>query len=162
MKPPLPPAPGPLALESLLPLHGAVITLRFTAPAELHFFHQPALTAFVRTLFGSPEQYDTLLTLDAPECGRTWYRPGYRYRVALIGLQGAEALMEEALGRLHNLPFSAARWDRALPFRDNLAFVEARDLFQGHAVRGTSDLAAYTADSLEQEGVPRATSRAPG
>ncbi|MGH8610644.1 MAG: CRISPR-associated endonuclease Cas1 [Gammaproteobacteria bacterium] len=142
---------GALPLHDLLPIRGAVITLRFTAPAELHFFHQAALTAFVRSLLGSPEQYDTLLTLDTPECGRISYRPGHRYRFALIGLAGAEALLDEALTRLRNLPFSAARWDRALSFRDNLAFMEARDLFQGHAVRGAGDLAAYTEDSLEKE-----------
>jgi hypothetical protein len=52
-----------LPLASLLPLRAAAITLRFTAPSSLHFSHPPALTAFLRTLLGSPVDYDIHLTL---------------------------------------------------------------------------------------------------
>jgi hypothetical protein len=55
----------PFPLDCLLPLRVVEITLRFLVPATLPFFHQPALTAFLRHLLDGPEHYDLYLTLDA-------------------------------------------------------------------------------------------------
>jgi hypothetical protein len=141
---------APLPLANLLPLRAAVITLRFTAPSSLHFFHPPALIAFLRTLLGSPVDYDTQLTLDAPESGRTVYRAGDDYRFTLFCLASGEALMQTALERLMALPGSTPS-DPSMPFRDNLVFRAAHDLFLGHAVKSVEGLSSYTLESLEQE-----------
>jgi hypothetical protein len=131
---------APLPLANLLPLRAAAITLRFTAPSSLHFFHPPALTAFLRTLLGSPVDYDIHLTLDAPESGRTVYRAGDDYRFTLFCLASGEALMQTALERLMALPSSIPSMDPSMPFRDNLVFRAAHDLFLGHAVKSVEGL----------------------
>jgi len=141
---------APLPLANLLPLRAAVITLRFTELASLHFFHPPALTAFLRTLLGSPVDYDTQLTLDAPESGRTVYRAGDDYRFTLFCLASGEALMQTAFEQLMALPGSTPS-DPSMPFRDNLVFRAAHDLFLGHAVKSVEGLSSYTLESLEQE-----------
>ncbi len=138
-------------VEPLLPLRAAAITLRFLTPAQLPFFHQPALTAFLRNLLDSPEQYDLYLTLDAPESGRTLYQAGDGYGFTLLALAGGEALLQTALDRLRELPASARRLDKALPFRDNLAFGGARDLFREQPAQTVSELFCYDAAALERE-----------
>lgn len=86
-----------------------VITLRFTEPSSLHFFHPPALTAFLRTLLGSPVDYDIHLILDAPESGRTVYRAGDNYRFTLFCLPSGEALMQTVKAFLMRLPCLSPR-----------------------------------------------------
>ncbi|MEZ5591823.1 MAG: hypothetical protein R3F53_14365 [Gammaproteobacteria bacterium] len=120
-----------LPLDALLPLRAVNITLRFLAPAHLHPLHQPALTAFLRTLLGEPDHYDTLLTVDTAESGRVNYRSGDRYRFTLIALSGAESLLQQALEQLSALPASAPLQDREMPFRNNIALVGMQDFLAG-------------------------------
>lgn len=143
--------PPILPLDALLPIRAAVVTLAFTAAAAPRFFHQPAVTAFLRTLLGGPEDYDLLLTMDCPETGRIAYRAGDRYRFTLFALAGGEALLDRALAALRRLPESFPLRDPALPFRDNISFIELRDLFNGEPVRGTGDLSIYDETALVRE-----------
>lgn len=147
--------PNPLAapslIETLLPLRAAEITLHFLAPTETPLFHQPALTAFLRALLDSPDHYDLCFALDAPESGRTAYRPGDGYRFAVFALPGGEDLLQQLLDQLRALPDAAPRREWALPFRDNLAFSSAHDLFQGHEVRAVAELTPYTLTALDRE-----------
>lgn len=140
-----------LPLESLLPLRAAVVTLRFTAQANLATFHAPALTGFLRTLLQEAADYDLHLTVDAPESGRTAYRAGDRYRFALYGSSGGENLLGQALQNLAKLPVSARRSDPAMPFRDNLVFEEARDLFTGRQAISVDQLTPYSESELDRE-----------
>jgi len=144
-------APSVLPLHDLLPLRAVVVTLVFTEAAAPRFFHQPAVTAFLRTLLGGTEDYDIRLTVDCPETGRIAYRAGDHYRFTLLSLAGGEALLDRALAALLHLPQSFPLRDPGLPFRDNLAFVEARDLFGGEPVRLARDLSIYDEAALARE-----------
>ena len=95
----------------LLPLRAVVVTLAFTQAAAPRIFHQPAVTAFVRTLLGGPADYDIRLTVDCPETGRIGYRAGDRYRFTLLALAGGEELLDRALAALVRLP-------QSFPLRD--------------------------------------------
>lgn len=141
----------PLPLGALLPLRAVAITLRFLAPAQPPLFHQPPLTAFLRHLVDSPDHYDLLLAIDTPESGRTCYRSGDRYTFTLFAFPESGGLLQTVLTKLRALPDTAKPVDPRAPFRDNLVFCEARDLFWGHGVRSAGDLYAYTLDDLAQE-----------
>jgi hypothetical protein len=146
-----PQAPGLLALDTLLPLRAVTVTLAFTEAQALRFFHQPALTAFLHELLGGPADYDTRLTVDCPETGRIAYRAGDRYRFTLLALAGGEGLLAQALAGLRRLPQSAPLQDRVLPFRDNLQFIGAEDLFSGEPVREIDGLSLYDEAALARE-----------
>ncbi|GAB6041488.1 hypothetical protein JCM17961_21630 [Endothiovibrio diazotrophicus] len=138
-------------LTPLLPLRALTITLRFTAPAHFRFFHQPALTAFVRSLLDSPDDYDTRLTIDTAESGRTDYLAGDRYRFSVTALPGGEGLLDRLVERLRQLPAGAPLTDRMLPLRDNVELESCVDLFTGEAAERAGGLAAYDAAALERE-----------
>lgn len=137
--------------DSLLPLRGVVVTLACTDSARLPFFHQPALTAFLRFLVGSPAAYDTLIRLDAPESGRLRYRRGDYYRFVLFGLAGSDALLDRLLQGLAGLPGSAPKQGLALPFRDNWRLVAVQDVFSGEPVQHLDQLGEYSAATLADE-----------
>lgn len=138
-------------LESLLPLRGVVVTLSCLEPTQLPFFHQPALSAFLRFLAGSPAAFDQLIRLDAPESGRVQYRQGDYYRFALYGLAGSEALLDQLLQQLAALPHSAPKQDAVLAFRDNWRLQAIQDGFSGETVHCLADLSRYERATLEAE-----------
>lgn len=140
-----------LPLETLLPIHAVDITLRFLTPARLHPFHQPALTAFLRSFLDTDVPYDVLLTLDAPESGRIAYQAGQRYRFTVFALAGGEEVLNALLEQLRQLPESAQNTDSLMPFRDNLAFVAAHDFFKGHPIRDVLDASVYTRNELDHD-----------
>lgn len=138
-------------LRSLLPLRAIQVTLRFLDSAQPRFFHQPAVSAFVRHLVGNLDHYDTLLLTDAVESGRTSYEAGDEYRFAVYALAGAEELLALLLDRLMALPGSAPVTDPYLPLRNNLTFIEAADLLGGGHFRSVKTLAVFDMDSLDRE-----------
>lgn len=144
-----------LPLASLLPLRALTITLEFTESSAPRFFHQAALTAFLRFLAGSPEDYDKLIRLDAPESGCVRYRRGDQYRFVLIGLAGSDALLDHLLAQLAKLPGSAPRGgganDHKVPFRDNLRLVGVQDFFDQRELHMLQDACVYDMDDLEEE-----------
>ena len=140
-----------MSLHTLLPLRGLVITLRCTATARLAFFHQPALTAFLRFLAGSPDQYDQLIRVDAPESGRINYREGEHYRFLLLGLAGSEALLDALLAGLAGLPQSAPKQGEGLPFADNWRLEAVQDMFTGNPVSSLAEACCYDVDALQAE-----------
>lgn len=140
-----------MSLHTLLPLRGLVITLRCTATARLAFFHQPALTAFLRFLAGSPEAYDQLIRVDAPESGRVSYRAGEHYRFLLLGLAGSDALLDSLLAGLAGLPLSAPKQGEDLPFADNWRLESVQDMFTGNPVTCLAEACCYDAEALQAE-----------
>lgn len=170
-------AAAELPLGQLLPLRAMVVTLRFIGPARPRFFHQAALSAFIRHLLGSPDNFDTQLVIDTPECGRTHYREGDYYRFSVIALAGSENLLAQLIARLQQLPFainnsavskstanksatnprsraaksSAAKLPKQVPFRDNLSLVTLHDAFNEQPIQEWDELCAYGAAELEQE-----------
>lgn len=140
-----------MSTHSLLPLRGLVITLRCTATARLAFFHQPALTAFLRFLAGSPEAYDQLIRIDAPESGRISYRAGEHYRFLLLGLAGSDALLDALLSGLAGLPQSAPKQGDGLPFADNWRLAAVQDMFTGNPVTCLEEACCYDTEALQAE-----------
>ncbi len=138
-------------LTGLLPLRALVITLEFTGKARFSFFHQPAVHAFVRGLLGSPPNFASLFTIDAPETGRIDYASGDLYRFAVYALPGGEGLLVELINRLRKLPEGAPMREPAVPLRDNLRLSDLHDLFTGQPVQGIGDLTLYDGDRLEAE-----------
>lgn len=140
-----------MSLHTLLPLRGLVITLRCTATARLGFFHQPALTAFLRFLAGSPPDYELLIRVDAPESGRVRYQVGDHYRFVLLGLAGSDALLDTLLGGLAGLPRTAPKQGEGLPFADNWRLEMVQDMFTGNPVRCLEDACCYDSAALQAE-----------
>lgn len=140
-----------LNLHELLPLRALIITLRFTETSRPDFFHQPALTAFIRYLLGSPDDYENLLVVDLPESARTHYRAGDLYRFQIIGLDGSDALLARLMQQLQLLPASVQQRDGPLPFRDNLQLLALQDGLTGTPVTRLDELASYGTQQLTEE-----------
>ena len=137
-------------LNTLLPLRAMVVTLKFTRAASLPFFHQAALTAFLRHLLDSPPEYDLKLCIDAPESGRIDYQLGANYRFTVFCLPTAQVLLATLAQRLAQLPSSAKKTGPKLHFCDNLQLVALHDLWQGHAVGEWSELTPWTPTAESQ------------
>lgn len=135
----------------LLPLRGLVVTLRCLSSSRPAFFHQPALTAFLRFIAGSPENYDQLIRIDTPESGRVDYRKDDHYRFLLIGLAGSDALLDTLLGQLAGLPQTAPKQGQDLPFRDNWRLVSVQDMFSGEPVNHLDQACQYSLGELQGE-----------
>ena len=140
-----------LNIASLLPLRGLVITLQFTQTAKPTFFHQAALTAFIRFLTGSPENYDQLIRIDTPESGRIHYSVGDYYRFMLIGLNGSDNILNTLITTLQKLPLSAAKSAQALPFRNNWKLLDIQDIFSEQSIHSLDQLSQYSEQQLLEE-----------
>ena len=140
-----------LAIETLLPLRGLVITLQFTQIAKPKFFHQAALTAFIRFLCDSPENYDQLIRIDTPESGRIFYNVGDYYRFLIIGLQGSDDILKTLISQFQKLPHSSPKSAQALPFRNNWKLVTIQDAFSEQSITELNQLSQYTQQQLQEE-----------
>jgi group II intron reverse transcriptase/maturase/CRISPR-associated endonuclease Cas1 len=148
----MPPVCDPsLPLDHLLPLRLLVVTLECLAPSEPRYFHQAALTAYLRFLLGDAPDYDTQIRIDAPESGRVLYRPGDCYRFSIICLAGGEPLLVRLIEGLRALPHSAEKTARPLPFRDNWRLRALHDAFTERGVDSVPELAGYDLDTLQRE-----------
>ena len=140
-----------LPIEHLLPLRAVNITLQFTHSAHPRLFHHLALTAWLRHLIGDVPNYEHYMTLDAPESGRVFYKRGDFYCFTLFALNGGEELLQQTLHCLYRLPNNVQIRDEKMPFRDNLIFHEAQDLFTNEPISSVAELTPYTVDALQQE-----------
>ena len=140
-----------LPLTDLLPLRALVVTLECLAPSEPRFFHQPALTAFLRSLLRDSPDYDLYLRIDTPECGRVWYRPGDYYRFLVIALRGGEPLLEALITALGRLPHGLTRRGKGLPFADNWRLTGLQDAFAETPIEHAAQLSAFDPETLERE-----------
>jgi hypothetical protein len=140
-----------LNLKSLLPLRGLVVTLQFTQTAKPQFFHQAALSAFIRFLTGSPENYDQLIRIDTPETGRINYIPGDYYRFMIIGLQGSDEILTTLINKLQKLPLSSPKDAHALPFRNNWKLLNIQDAFSEQTIESLEQVSQYTYQQLTEE-----------
>jgi group II intron reverse transcriptase/maturase/CRISPR-associated endonuclease Cas1 len=140
-----------LPLTDLLPIRSAVVTLECLEAGRPHFFHQAALTAFLRFLLGEVPDYHTKIRIDCPESGRVSYQPGDFYRFSLICLRGGEPLLAVLLRKLQKLPRSAVRIASNLPFRDNWRLSAVQDAFSEKSITDSGELCAYDAETLARE-----------
>jgi len=143
--------PMTLPIESLLPLYGLTVTLRFSQKTQLAVFHQTSLAPFIRTLAGSPENFDRLIKIDALESGRHEYLLGDCYRFNVYGLNGSELLLSKLISALQQLPFSAIHDDKNMPFRRNVELEALHDAFSRQAIKQFQQLKPYTLQDLQQE-----------
>ena len=146
-----------LPLDDLLPIRTMVVTLTCIGGARPRFFHQAALTAFLRTLLGDSPGYDSCIRIDAPECGRVDYRPGDFYRFSVICLRGGEPLLHRLIKALNRLPRGARPAGSATSFGDNWRLAALNCAHCEDPVARLEDLCAYDTDSLEKEAAIWAT-----
>ena len=106
-----------LHVDSLLLVKSVVVTMEFIGTSHPKFFHQPALTAFLRHLSGSPKDYARQIRIDGLESGRIHYRTGDFYRFVIIGLHGSDSILGILFQQLQKLPRSA-------PISDTVAWYE--------------------------------------
>ncbi len=140
-----------LDLASLLPLQNLVVTLQFTQTSTPTFFHQAALTAFLRYLLESPEDYDQLIRIDTPETGRISYLPTDHYRFSVIGLSGSKPLIQKLITKLQRLPNSSSKTAQNLPFRNNWKLIQLQDGFTEKSIHSQNQLSEYDYPQLQQE-----------
>ena len=132
----------------LLPLRSFAVELEFTESARFRWFHGSALYAFIMALLDYPKSFP-LLRPHAPESGRVQYEKGDGYRFGLTILPGGETAAQkivDALTCIDDLP--RKRWDRPMPFRDNVRLVAIRDLQGNRAVSSIDGLRLVTMDEL--------------
>jgi len=140
-----------LPLASLFPLRSLIVTLQFTRKTKPRLFHQPALSAFLRFLAGSPESFDLHLRVDVPESGRIEYLAGDYYRFMLIGLGDDTTLLQTLLTQLQALPHSSPKTGKSLVFCDNLRFISFHDALTEQVVSHLEDVSAYAFETLQEE-----------
>ena len=140
-----------LPLHQLLPIRMLVVTLECIQGARPRFFHQGALSAFVRTLMDSPSDFQYQIRIDCPENGRVRYRQGDLYRFPVIGLAGSEPMLRTLIDALRRLPGSAPRKGWPLPFAGNWRLHSLACGLGDRPVETIDDLACYDAAMLEGE-----------
>jgi group II intron reverse transcriptase/maturase/CRISPR-associated endonuclease Cas1 len=141
-----------LPIESLLPLRTVEITLQFTEPTKIRAYHQPALTAWLRHFLPNDiDTYEHFICLDAPESGCTEFKEGDYYRFSLTVLAGGEGLLQMLLNRMQDMPLTVRIKNKKVPFRDNLKWISAHDLFTQNTVQKVSDLTPYSFAKLRQD-----------
>ncbi len=140
-----------LPVTALLPLYGIVVTLRFNRAVTLAFFHQPALTAFIRGLAGSPDQFDQFIRLDVPESCRQSYQNQDLYRFSLFGIKDCLPLMQRIITGLKGLPHSAPDQSPDLAFGQHCQLEDLQDLFAENSLSSLAALQPYRHADLTRE-----------
>ena len=106
---------------ALSPLIGIKIGLRFERDATPGLFHQPALTAMLRTLMQGELANEPLLWVQATESGRAFYERGEEYRFNVFAARPAHACMMRLIERLPGLQ-RVLPADARIPFGAQLTF----------------------------------------
>lgn len=140
-----------LPLASLFPLRSLIVTLQLTRKTNLRIFHQPALSAFLRFLAGSADDFDLHIRIDVPESGRIAYQAGDYYRFMLIGLGSDTRLLQTLFSRLKALPTSSPKTGKQLAFCDNLRFISFHDALSEQVLNQLDEVSTYAFDTLCEE-----------
>ncbi|PIQ31291.1 MAG: CRISPR-associated endonuclease Cas1 [Zetaproteobacteria bacterium CG_4_9_14_3_um_filter_49_83] len=138
-------------LESLLPIRAITFEMRFTEACTPGFFHQAALTAWIRRMLGSPQDYSQWLTLDAAEQGKRHYRAGelYRFTLFAIGDTGHEWMIRLLSGLASGT--SSLHWDRPMPFRNNWQLERLLSFPDAEEIRASDPVAEFNRHALSGE-----------
>lgn len=136
---------------ALLPLRGVTVRLRFSAASRPGFFHQPALTAWLRHLVAEDWGEEPRIWLEASDSGRAVFQAGDEYRFTLWCCAGGEERLQALLAALQALPATAPASAAGLAFGRNLRWLESGDYFTGTAYRTIADGFDYDAAALERE-----------
>lgn len=131
-------------IRNLLPLRSLRFTLEFLEETPARRWMEPVLTAFLRSLIGSPADFDQLMTvsIDSLPGGGTWAR-GTRMAARVTALPGSQALLARVMERVSQLPAGVLRCDPLLPLRDNVRCVDIVDGFSGQSATEADALRAW-------------------
>lgn len=136
-------------MTQLPQLHLLTLELRLDRGAHFHFFHGPALYAWLLDRLGNPAQFPAEVRLWSAECGRVTYAPSdsYRFGLALIARPGAMTWLQlvEALRRPPRTEFGRTQ---GAPFGEGTQVVAVRDAWTGmlvHPAAPPTSLAAELA-----------------
>lgn len=145
------PVSGLAALvKALSPIHAVGVALRFTREASPGLFHEPALTAMLRTLMGGTLSEEPLLWVQAPEAGRSQYAADEPYRFNLLAAGPVQDLLATALQRLPQLG-TRLRGDRKIPFGADLRFEGLRNPIDGRSLPSAEPLTVFDPRHLAAE-----------
>ncbi len=140
-----------LPLEALLPIRSIIVTLQFTQASKPRLFHQPALSAFLRFLADSPENFDHHIRIDTPESGRIHYQAGDYYRFMLLGIGNNTNILQTLIQKLQQLPQSAPRQDKQPCFSNNLKLVHMHDALSEKPINQLQQISCYSLTELQDE-----------
>ncbi|WP_019606016.1 CRISPR-associated endonuclease Cas1 [Teredinibacter turnerae] len=138
-------------LEQLLPLRSLAVHLQFIDESHPRFFHQAAVSALLRHLLPSADDYSHYLILDAPETARINYQAGASYCFSIVCLAGGESLLATLMLALRQLPYSAPTGNPLASFGANLRWRGFSCNFCDHPVDQVEDLGCYGIEHLAQE-----------
>ena len=137
--------------QALLPLHAVTLEMRFSEACTPGFFHQAALTAWLRRLLGSPDDYDLHLSIDTPEQGRRHYRAGDRYRFTVLAVgDTGTAWLGRLVTHLHG-GSGGPRWDSPMPFRNNWRLERLFSWPEGEELSSAEALPAIDAATIARQ-----------
>jgi len=107
--------------EALSPIIAIRVAVSFSHESLPGLFHQPALTAMLRTLMDGQLADEPLLWVQATETGRAHYNKGEDYRFNIYAARPAHALLMRVIERLPAM-HRHLRSEQRVPFGANLRF----------------------------------------
>jgi len=137
--------------STILPIKHLVVLLQFTTSSKPKFFHQAAITAFLRHLLDNIPNYEQYFCIDTPESGRLNYQEGDFYRFSIFAFQGADHALQDLIEKLQQLPLSVNKTDTALAFKNNLRCISLQDGFSTLPIQSSNQLSEYTQQQLNEE-----------
>jgi len=135
---------------ALSPIIGVRVSLRFGRDAAPGLFHQPALTAMVRTLMNGELGSEPLLWVEATESGRAAYRRGERYSFNVYAARPAHARLMRLVERLPRLEHLLGD-DAKMPFGSAMRFDGLFHPVDGTALRPARPVVVFDPAHLEAE-----------
>lgn len=121
-----------------------------SATASAGLLHHAAMTAWVRTLMGSPPDFDRCIALDLPDWMFPRFEQGAYYHLQLIVFDDGLPLLRRFVAAIQQ-PLASRTWDKAMPFRDNLQLEHMIDGNTGGHCDNVEALTAITAAYFEQQ-----------
>ena len=128
-----------------------LLRLRFVhrRGAQLHFFHGPAIYAFLLDRLGNPPSFPSRCGFLPVEHGRVRYRPGEAYHLGLILLPGAELDVAAWARVLSRPPHGRFARTAGAPFGKETDLTEIYDCVGGHALPRDSQPRFLTLSDLD-------------
>src|SRR6056297_3436604 len=134
--------------NALSPIVAVRVGLRFNSVAAPGLFHQPAITAMLRTLMQGDLTSEPLLWVQATESGRALYERGEEYRFNVFAARPAHALLMRLIERLPKIQRHLPG-DKKVPFGANLSFAGFRDPVDDSPLRPGRPVAVFDQKHLE-------------
>lgn len=135
----------------LLPLRSVTVRLRFSAPSRPGFFHQAALTAWLRHLVPGDWGEEPRLWLEASDSGRASFAAREEYRFNVFCCAGGEERLQALLTALCSPPAPTSPVPEGLAFGPHVHWLDCRDFFTDAVNVDLNALFCYDRAALERE-----------